>query len=722
MPPRVYRGPVLLQALNSYADSLEGKVRRAFLAAVKKVTSTGDLPTIMRQFKDGDIDVEDLPDRILQLELDYDEIVQVIQQAVKGAGTITAQKAQAEYVWDITQPGVITSAREFAATSITGINQKTVQTLADLIADAIDTGMHRDELIRNIKRHVGLLPNHSVAVSNYEQTLIGGGLPQRQIGKLVRQYTERLLDYRATMIARTEVAQAMNLGQQKFWEQMQQRGMLPLDTQRVWITAADERVCPICGPMDGALAPLNGDWITDAGPVRHPADVHPQCRCAMGLEFTHVGKSVFEAVTKFNPYHDAEGRFTSADKSVNQGAEGVARYPSGYAKVIGVQEADARYGTTPAQVRNYIEKNLGVRVDRRSVTEAQSQSLKSWQKTEHPNYKDEVVATLQGIAYALETTREVLKPAEWEMLQYSLSRMKGVAVTYEIPWNMNVTGVWTAKPTERGGYGKSSNPLMIAVSGILNDSKWISPDKQRSVPREYVPKVTEAGKEYWSELLARSFSVTIHELGHALDPGLPGTKMRRIRPRPAPERNSEGRIQGQQVSRYATTNEAEWFAESFAAYILLGRRAPDTKGYGLALETITTLAKQLEVIGTTLDEMPSVRAWYTGWLEERGKEVSKFNPYHDAQGRFSSADAAATISGGALGANRELTISLVESALSLSSREKTMLREAPAGDLDFARGHPRSQVGITLDSTLVAVSDADRGDVKELALRPSLMR
>ena len=39
----------------------------------------------------------------------------------------------------------------------------------------------------------------------------------------------------------------------------------------VWRTAADERVCPVCGPLDGQ------EWPGDAGP-QPPA--HPNCRCA----------------------------------------------------------------------------------------------------------------------------------------------------------------------------------------------------------------------------------------------------------------------------------------------------------------------------------------------------------------------------------------------------------------------------------------------------------
>ena len=109
--------------------------------------------------------------------------------------------------------------------------------------------------------------------------------------------------------------------------------------------------------------------------------------------------------------------------------------------------------------------------------------------------------------------------------------------------------------------------------------------------------------------------------------------------------------------------------------------------------------------------------------------VSKFNPYHDELGRFSSANAAATISGGALGANREVTISLAEAALgrSLTGPDRTLLREAPAGAIDFSSS-PVSGVDrigdpsrpVRADGTIqarVGVDRDDRGKLKQRGAR-----
>jgi SPP1 gp7 family putative phage head morphogenesis protein len=69
--------------------------------------------------------------------------------------------------------------------------------------------------------------------------------------------------YRMEMIARTEVLRAHNQGRIKFHQQV---GVQKLE----WMTMEDERVCPVCGPLDGKV------FDTDRFP-NQPA--HPNCRC-----------------------------------------------------------------------------------------------------------------------------------------------------------------------------------------------------------------------------------------------------------------------------------------------------------------------------------------------------------------------------------------------------------------------------------------------------------
>jgi len=69
--------------------------------------------------------------------------------------------------------------------------------------------------------------------------------------------------YRMEVIARTEVLRAQNQGRIKFHDRV---GVRKLE----WMTMEDERVCPICGPLDGK--------VYDTG--RFPSQpAHPNCRC-----------------------------------------------------------------------------------------------------------------------------------------------------------------------------------------------------------------------------------------------------------------------------------------------------------------------------------------------------------------------------------------------------------------------------------------------------------
>ncbi len=73
----------------------------------------------------------------------------------------------------------------------------------------------------------------------------------------------RKAQYRMEVIARTEVLRAHNQGRIKFHQQV---GVQKLE----WMTMEDERVCPVCGPLDGKV------FNTGRFP-QQPA--HPNCRC-----------------------------------------------------------------------------------------------------------------------------------------------------------------------------------------------------------------------------------------------------------------------------------------------------------------------------------------------------------------------------------------------------------------------------------------------------------
>jgi hypothetical protein len=84
-------------------------------------------------------------------------------------------------------------------------------------------------------------------------------------------------------IARTELAMAYNEGAFGAIQNAQEQGYIG-DTTKTWLTAADERVCKICAPLDGVTVNMNAFF---PGGMKMPP-AHPQCRCAVA--FTEITK------------------------------------------------------------------------------------------------------------------------------------------------------------------------------------------------------------------------------------------------------------------------------------------------------------------------------------------------------------------------------------------------------------------------------------------------
>lgn len=100
--------------------------------------------------------------------------------------------------------------------------------------------------------------------------------------KAMEQARKRMITYRATTIARTEVIRSQNAGQQAVWEQYQQEGLLPMNATKVWIVTPDDRLCKRCRPLDGQEAPVRGEFDTDVGGLGYPP-LHSNCRCTHSI-------------------------------------------------------------------------------------------------------------------------------------------------------------------------------------------------------------------------------------------------------------------------------------------------------------------------------------------------------------------------------------------------------------------------------------------------------
>lgn len=115
-------------------------------------------------------------------------------------------------------------------------------------------------------------------IAAVEDGLTGDSLQLRLTQAAIRAQTVR-----AQRIARTELAAAHNAGIQLTMQDAVTAQVFPGEVERVWRTQRDERVCPICGPLDGEVVDMGQDFTSTGGRgftgIIPPA--HPQCRCVV---------------------------------------------------------------------------------------------------------------------------------------------------------------------------------------------------------------------------------------------------------------------------------------------------------------------------------------------------------------------------------------------------------------------------------------------------------
>lgn len=154
-------------------------------------------------------------------------------------------KPVVNYRFDATDPRAIEWAKTHAAELVTQVSETTRQDIRDAITSTFEDGVPIPEATQEILAAVG------------DET-------------------------RARLIARTEVMTAANEGQRQAWDQAVDAGLLTGREQQVWIVTPDDKLCPICEPLDGKTAPLGGEFETSEGNIDGPP-AHPNCRCTTGI-------------------------------------------------------------------------------------------------------------------------------------------------------------------------------------------------------------------------------------------------------------------------------------------------------------------------------------------------------------------------------------------------------------------------------------------------------
>ena len=152
---------------------------------------------------------------------------------------------------------------------------------------AVLEDMTVDLLARAIRPMVGLTHPQAVANLKYFEKLIEKGASEKKALDLATRYAARQHRYRGYNIARTELAYAYNQGSYFGTKQAQEKGYMG-EVVKIWSTADDERVCPICGKLEGTRVGIDEEFsfstrlaTADNPAIRLVPPAHPSCRCAV---------------------------------------------------------------------------------------------------------------------------------------------------------------------------------------------------------------------------------------------------------------------------------------------------------------------------------------------------------------------------------------------------------------------------------------------------------
>lgn len=177
-------------------------------------------------------------------------------------------------------PEALSWAQARAALLVVQVSDSTVLAIRAIVVEALRLGWGPRKAARLIRETVGLTDRQSAAVAAFAERLLADGVAEAKLLARVAKYADAQRSLRALVIARNELMEAANAGQQRVWELAVQDGALVPDRMvRKWLVAADDRLCDLCEPMDGQTAKLNEPF--EDGTFRPPK--HVQCRCTVGL-------------------------------------------------------------------------------------------------------------------------------------------------------------------------------------------------------------------------------------------------------------------------------------------------------------------------------------------------------------------------------------------------------------------------------------------------------
>lgn len=251
-----------------------------------------------------------------------------LTQVLISAALRGLEGAQAEFVTAPAVPSsVITDwASVYAHEVALQIGAQSTLAVQDLVNSGVNTRLPGAALADRAQQIYGLDPRSANAFLAYGSQKV---LPRN---KNLLEMAAEMLVQRGGIIGEVHSIAGINFGHQITYMAAMDQGLLEPDARKVWLTALDERVCPVCAPMDGISVPINEPFEvqlplpkTGRGKNRKSTKmivppVHPNCRCTIVSEDRYLGGIITRSAKEAAVTTALERLAEDADQSVFQKA------------------------------------------------------------------------------------------------------------------------------------------------------------------------------------------------------------------------------------------------------------------------------------------------------------------------------------------------------------------------------------------------------------------
>lgn len=229
----------------------------------------------------------------------------VIEEVFGRTALATAAKVQSVFgfAFNLYDPGVLGEIDRMVADQVQ-VGDDVKLAIKNVVNEGWTEGITPYNQGRIIRSMVGPTWNHIIAAKKYLEGMKQAGVPEETMIRNHELYENRLVNWRANTISRTENIRAANAGRVATWIQMAKDGFLePNRMWLKWFVTDDDRLCPLCAPMDEKEVRFGSMFVsTERGYPGEPERRQPR----------------YDTIRPdpYGPQRDKEGKFISVSKAL----------------------------------------------------------------------------------------------------------------------------------------------------------------------------------------------------------------------------------------------------------------------------------------------------------------------------------------------------------------------------------------------------------------------